>query len=191
MTPHQGSGAGQAIEVTAKLFWWRTFSLITIDEQDAYVLAAVLGQHLTAGRDRRSLEAALLAYEAVRLPLAIDVQRRSRLNGRLFDFLDVPDSDNLTADDLKSVAEKVKKNWEWAWTTNAEDDKLRALQILKEKMAWMILIWRPWVVVSWQLLNAWWYYKNLTDRITKSGRLSSNKTICNTTKPKKQWQQNT
>ena len=113
----------------------KNVSLITVDEQDAYVLAAVLGQHLTAGRDRRSLEAALLAYEAVRLPLAIDVQRRSRLNGRLFDFLDVPDSDNLTADDLKSVAEKVKKNWEWAWTTNAEDDKLRALQILKEKLA--------------------------------------------------------
>lgn len=81
------------------------------------------------------MEAALLAYEAVRLPFGNEVHRRSRLNGRMFDFVDEPDSDSLTLADLQALAERVERNWEWAWTTDVEDDKRRALAILEEKLA--------------------------------------------------------
>lgn len=66
MTPHLGSGAGQAIE-------------------DAYILASLLAH---PGTTRETLHDALKVYEAVRLPHGLMVQRLSRLNGRLFEFVD-------------------------------------------------------------------------------------------------------
>ena len=64
MTPNQGSGAGQAIE-------------------DAYVLAALL-THPSVTRE--SIPRALKIYEKIRLPHGNDVQRRSRENGKLYEF---------------------------------------------------------------------------------------------------------
>lgn len=64
MTPHQGAGGGQAIE-------------------DAYVLAALLA-HPCA--DRETLGRALEAYDAVRVPVAQEVARKSRLNGLLYEL---------------------------------------------------------------------------------------------------------
>lgn len=64
MTPHQGAGGGQAIE-------------------DAYVLAALLA-HPRA--DRETLGRALEAYDAVRVPVAQEVARKSRLNGLLYEL---------------------------------------------------------------------------------------------------------
>ena len=55
MTPHQGSGAGQAIE-------------------DAYILGSVLG---SPSVKLRTLPTALKIYEEVRLPSVNDIQRRS------------------------------------------------------------------------------------------------------------------
>lgn len=64
MTPHQGAGGGQAIE-------------------DAYVLAALLAHPRT---DRETLGRALEAYDAVRVPVAQEVARKSRLNGLLYEL---------------------------------------------------------------------------------------------------------
>lgn len=64
MTPHQGAGGGQAIE-------------------DAYVLAALLAH---PGVDRETLGRALEAYDAVRVPVAQEVARKSRLNGMMYEL---------------------------------------------------------------------------------------------------------
>lgn len=53
----------------------------------------------------------------------------------MFDFADEPNSDSLTLVDLQALAERVERNWEWAWTTDVEDDKRRAIAILEEKLA--------------------------------------------------------
>ncbi|KAH8111729.1 hypothetical protein DFH11DRAFT_1790494 [Phellopilus nigrolimitatus] len=66
MTPHQGSGAGQAIE-------------------DAYILASILTHQLTT---RETLPASLKVYEAVCLPHGNEVQWRSWQNGKLYEFAD-------------------------------------------------------------------------------------------------------
>lgn len=64
MTPHQGAGGGQAIE-------------------DAYVLAALLAHPRV---DRETLGRALEAYDAVRVPVAQEVARKSRLNGMMYEL---------------------------------------------------------------------------------------------------------
>ena len=124
MTPHQGSGAGQAIE-------------------DAYILAAILAHPLTT---LETLPAALKVYEAIRLPHGIDVQRRSRENGKLYEFseprfahldLGTAGNDQQEAVDVGKLWESghaAAENWQWAWTTDIDDDKDRAIKLLEEKL---------------------------------------------------------
>ncbi|KAI5118815.1 hypothetical protein M0805_000203 [Coniferiporia weirii] len=126
MTPHQGSGAGQAIE-------------------DAYILSALLAHPLTTSSNIRT---ALEVYESVCLPLGIDVHRRSRLNGKLYEFADPRfakfDFDCGASEDAQrseSVAEKLKEvglalveNRAWTWKTEVENDRERAISLL-EKLA--------------------------------------------------------
>ncbi|TDL26535.1 salicylate hydroxylase [Rickenella mellea] len=157
MTPHQGSGAGQAIE-------------------DAYILSALLTSPITTFTPRSTtttdtngnperqitttLEEALKVYDAIRQPASNDVLRLSRINGLLYEFNDprfpaalspVPnpglpgdDSDRGTGtgDDvekdkerLKQMGEEIKKNWEWAWSADAEKQKDEALRMLEERVA--------------------------------------------------------
>lgn len=111
--PHQGSGAGQAIE-------------------DAFVLATVLSHPNT---NRETLGRALSIYDHVRRPVAHDVHQRNRLNGQYFTFHHTDaDFDRLSADEmmgtLKDTAAHFIKNWEWAWSTSAEPLVREALQLL-------------------------------------------------------------
>ena len=113
MTPAQGSGAGQAVE-------------------DAYVLGAILANPSTT---LATLSTALKVYEEIRLPFANDTQRRSADNFDLFTFSD-PSLDNATEADMGrlwdlgfSVVERLK----WAWATDVEDDKNRAIELLTER----------------------------------------------------------
>ncbi|KLO12920.1 FAD/NAD-binding domain-containing protein [Schizopora paradoxa] len=134
MTPNQGSGAGQAIE-------------------DAYVLAALL-THPSVTRD--SIPRALKIYEKIRLPHGNDVQRRSRENGKLYEFAaderfphlstvstttagatatDTSETDvrGIDANRLvKEIGEAAVENWKWAWTTDVETDKMEAIRMLEE-----------------------------------------------------------
>jgi len=99
-------------------------------------------------------------YESVRLPYANGVLQRSRENGRLYELSDTrfanvdftgveaagidgvdgksqpeveqakPHSGSLKK--LHELGEIVTDNWKWAWTTDAEGDRLRAIQMLEE-----------------------------------------------------------
>jgi len=100
MTPHQGSGAGQAIE-------------------DAYILATLLGHSCTT---LDTIPRALQVYNAVRQPYANQVAEKSRLNGQYFTFqYNGVDFDQLSGEEqwaqLQALGNAVTKNWEWTWTT--------------------------------------------------------------------------
>lgn len=127
MTPYQGSGAGQAIE-------------------DAYILSVLLAHPLTT---RETLQDALKIYETVRLPHGNEVQRLSRLNGKLAEFADprfsgldigndTYEKGKPSEDDekkLKDLGDEIVKNWEWTWTTDIEDDTKRAIDLFVKRVA--------------------------------------------------------
>ena len=125
MSPHQGSGAGQALE-------------------DAYVLGSLLGRPSVV---RETLQTALKVYEEVRLPFARDIQRRSADAGWRQSFqdpigslFDVPGGDKSR----ECTGEDVGKLWElghagadgmkWTWTTDIEDDRAQAMKLLSERL---------------------------------------------------------
>lgn len=113
---------------------------------------------------RETLPAALKVYEAVRLPKANDVQERSRVGGHLLHFepkqvqailfkwlaespektrsLRDPgssdDSNDLDwiggADNLHLIGEAMVKGWEWSWKTDVDDDMIKAVEILEERL---------------------------------------------------------
>jgi len=114
MTPHQGSGAGQAIE-------------------DAYILATVLGHRSTT---RENLPRALRIFDEIRRPAATGVAEASRMNGRYFSFeVDGVDFDRYTGPQLWDKLQKLHgclvKNWEWTWTTSVDGSIQDALRILE------------------------------------------------------------
>ena len=123
MTPHQGSGAGQAIE-------------------DAYVLGSLLGHPSVP---LASLPAVLKIYEQVRLPFANEVQRRSAeaawrqsFQDPMCSIFDAPDgtrSRECTGDDvgkLWEIGHAAADSLKWNWTTSVEDDRVRAMNLLEE-----------------------------------------------------------
>ncbi|KAJ3489055.1 hypothetical protein NLI96_g2428 [Meripilus lineatus] len=89
MTPHQGAGAGQAIE-------------------DAYILAALLGDRRTK---RDNIPNVLTTYEHIRMPIVHHTMRGSNANGKLYEFNGEP------KDDLKTLGEVIGKQWDWLWET--------------------------------------------------------------------------
>ncbi|KAL0565839.1 hypothetical protein V5O48_016176 [Marasmius crinis-equi] len=117
MTPHQGSGAGQAIE-------------------DGYILAALLGHPRTT---RENVHRALRIYDEIRRPLAQGVMERTRMNGRYYSLeLDGLDVDELPPQQqrefLQRMGKKFVKNWEWAWTTTADDALSEALRRVEQTL---------------------------------------------------------
>ncbi|KAE9402060.1 FAD/NAD(P)-binding domain-containing protein [Gymnopus androsaceus JB14] len=127
MTPHQGSGAGQAVE-------------------DAYILATVLGQISS----REDIQRALSVYDAVRRPFALEVMERSRRNGRYLQLtFDLPgllptqvgseDSQKLELleeserkEKLAEIGAALGKNWGWAWNTSLDGAVQEALRLMEQ-----------------------------------------------------------
>ncbi|KAJ7085016.1 hypothetical protein C8R43DRAFT_1051651 [Mycena crocata] len=114
MEPHQGSGAGQAIE-------------------DAYILATVLGHRATT---RETLTRALRIFDEIRRPMATKVSAVSRENGRYFSLaVDGVDFDRYAGpqlwDKLQKLNSAVVKNWEWTWTTSVDGSVQDALRLLE------------------------------------------------------------
>lgn len=94
-TPHQGAGAGQAVE-------------------DGYVLAKALGGWLEGGRER-PLGEWMRLYQTVRLPRAQKVVATSRQAGALYEF-ESPDLVDLPFDEaVPIVAERLQTRMNWIW----------------------------------------------------------------------------
>ncbi|KZP16276.1 salicylate hydroxylase [Athelia psychrophila] len=120
MEPHQGAGAGQAIE-------------------DAYFLATLLAARPPTPS---AIHSALRAYDAIRRPFANGISKRNRLTGRQIMFLTVSSPESTfdwdaaskaeVAERLKVMGGTITSNWEWAWVTTVDDSLARAMRLLQD-----------------------------------------------------------
>ncbi|KAK4055930.1 hypothetical protein OIO90_002923 [Microbotryomycetes sp. JL221] len=105
-TPHQGAGAGQALE-------------------DALFIAALLSNSKTSSTtlDRRpeAIQKALQVYEQTRHERGVKVKRTSREAGLLYEMCGVDGEGR----DTTKMGENLRKrmNWIWDWDTKSELDK--------------------------------------------------------------------
>lgn len=95
MVPHQGAGAGQALE-------------------DAYVLASLLTDEAC---DRHSADQALAAFEAVRHARTCQVQRTSHEAGEVYEYCG-----RGIVDDETRLAADLETRFDWLWNHDPRDD---------------------------------------------------------------------
>lgn len=100
-TPHQGSGAGMALE-------------------DAYVLSSLLG-HV---RMVEELGMAFEAYDHVRRPRDMKLVETSRACGEVYEFLG-PE----TSDDVSKIDENLSRRYDWIWEEDVAGELTHALEI--------------------------------------------------------------
>ncbi|KAF9472677.1 salicylate hydroxylase [Pholiota conissans] len=116
MTPHQGAGAGQAIE-------------------DVYVLASLLSHKLS---NTSTIPRISEIYDAIRCPIANRVLNLAREAGHITEliapgFEDVREGDaDVPQEKLQILFEGLINKWKWVWNDSAEDDRLRAIAMLEE-----------------------------------------------------------
>jgi len=101
-TPHQGAGAGQAIE-------------------DAFILSRLLGQ-ISASDE---IEKAFHAYDTIRRPRSQKVVRTSRAVAAIYEFED----ESLGAD-LEKVKERLEMWFGWIWDEDLLEQLKRAQSIM-------------------------------------------------------------
>lgn len=104
-TPHQGAGAGQAIE-------------------DAFVLSNLLGQVNSVS----DIEKAFQAYDAVRRPRSQKVVTTSRDACSIYEF-----ADEELGRDLKKVEEKLRSRYNWIWEEDLGEQLKQAQMIMGTK----------------------------------------------------------
>lgn len=95
MVPHQGAGAGQALE-------------------DADVLASLLTE---GACDRHNVEAVLAAFEAVRHARTCQVQRTSHEAGEVYEYAGAG-----IGDDEARLIENLETRYDWLWHHDPQDD---------------------------------------------------------------------
>ncbi|WP_431025147.1 salicylate 1-monooxygenase [Halomonas sp. H5] len=99
MVPHQGAGAGQALE-------------------DAYVLASLLTDEAC---DRHNARQALAAFEVVRHARTCQVQRSSHQAGDLYEYRAFG-----IGDDEAKLASELETRFDWLWNHDPQDDVVAA-----------------------------------------------------------------
>ncbi|EIN03927.1 FAD/NAD(P)-binding domain-containing protein [Punctularia strigosozonata HHB-11173 SS5] len=103
--PHNGAGAGQAIE-------------------DVYVLSKLLG-HPSCAAD--NIPAFLQAYEHVRRPRASRQQIHSRESGDIYEFA------SPMGDDYAKIDEHLQRRYDWLWNHDLDSDVEEALTFLRDR----------------------------------------------------------
>ena len=136
MTPHQGSGAGQAMEVRSKSVC-SPQKLMILCLKDGFILASLLAHPSVKLAD---LPAALKAYDTVRRPFSLGVQESSRRGGLLHDLLR-DGWETVTVEEsaagtyppelFELLSETYEKEFRWvAETSSIHDDRDRAVKML-------------------------------------------------------------
>jgi len=122
MTPHQGSGAGQAIE-------------------DAYMLSTLLTHRLCTAN---TVPLALDIYDIVRRPVANAVQQGSRSTGMMYEFnwpgytdKDIVErgedgTERLQMDVLRELGTVINKVQEWMWKSVIDGDRETAVDLFQK-----------------------------------------------------------
>jgi salicylate hydroxylase len=103
-TPHQGSGAGMAIE-------------------DALVLSQLLGQV----QEKTDLQKAFKAYDAVRRPRTQKLVSTSRDAGCLYEF-----QKEGVRDDVEALRNNLEGRMRWVWDIDLEKHLQEAMRIYRE-----------------------------------------------------------
>jgi hypothetical protein len=119
MTPFQGAGAGQAVEVIHNLYV-PLFELMFI-RQDAFVLAHLLG-HRRASRE--NMTRVLQIFSQVRQPTVERIADLSRRNGFLFAMHGTPTS-------LPELVNHIQQNFDEAQDGDPIADMRRAIEVLE------------------------------------------------------------
>ncbi|MCJ1253499.1 hypothetical protein MMC24_001311 [Lignoscripta atroalba] len=105
-TPHQGAGAGMAME-------------------DAFILSNLLGS-VNSSAD---IEHAFKAFDTVRRPRTQNLVTTSRAAGQLYDF----EHDGIE-DDLELIRRNLDTRYKWIWEHDLEEDLKKAKEILGERI---------------------------------------------------------
>lgn len=106
-TPHNGAGAGMAIE-------------------DAYTLSNLIGDVFTSRTGPAGIEKAFEAYDRVRRPRTQRLVDTSRESSILYDF-------ELEGDDLEAIEKNMRRRMGWIWDYDLEKELERAREIMKGK----------------------------------------------------------
>jgi salicylate hydroxylase len=101
-TPHQGAGAGQAIE-------------------DAYILTHLLGKIDSA----KDIEDAFRAYDSVRRPRSQKVVRTSRDAAALYEF-----EDDRVGADLELIKKTLEARYDWIWDEDLRQQLRKAQDVM-------------------------------------------------------------
>ncbi|KAK0450371.1 uncharacterized protein EV420DRAFT_1646605 [Desarmillaria tabescens] len=104
MDPHQGAGAGLAIE-------------------DAYVLAELLSHPRIT---KSAIHHALEVYDSMRRPFAEEIARRSLENSKWlslhYDNFDFSGSDDVDIErKLREMGDRIVEKWMWAWSSTVHE----------------------------------------------------------------------
>ena len=102
-TPHQGAGAGMALE-------------------DAYIMASVLGAIQGEGQ----IEQAFKAFDTVRRPRAQKLVSTSRTNGELYEC-----EMEGVGDDREAMKKTLTTRYRWIWEKRLEEDMEQAVGMLQ------------------------------------------------------------
>ena len=135
MLPALGSGAGQAIEVSAHVDVSSDSALTDMTVQDAYILGRLLAQHIIT---KKSIQRVLEIYDTVRRPVAHQTASYSMRvsRGVVFypeylpsdiDFEKVKAND---IDELKKVGNEMEKLWSFTYSGLPEEEWIRAKELL-------------------------------------------------------------
>ena len=101
-TPHQGAGAGQAIE-------------------DAFILSNLLGQVNSV----EEIEKAFRAYDAVRRPRSQKIVATSRDAAKIYEF-----EDEELKTDLESIKRRLETRYNWIWDEDLPQQLTKAQGIM-------------------------------------------------------------
>lgn len=102
-TPHHGAGAGMAVE-------------------DGLILSRLLA----AINHPSELEAAFIAYDAVRRPRSQRLVASSRKIAAVYDF-----EDETIGSNMQAMREYLEHAWDWIWKEDLDLQVEKALQLLK------------------------------------------------------------
>ncbi|RFU79708.1 hypothetical protein TARUN_2514 [Trichoderma arundinaceum] len=105
MLPHQGAGAGQAIE-------------------DGYILGRAIADHLATfpGRETQKLEQWMNLYQEVRIPRAQKAQATARQAGEVYEMQTPHMKGKDYADCLPLVRDSLKDRMQWIWSGDIETE---------------------------------------------------------------------
>ncbi|KAJ3809160.1 FAD/NAD-P-binding domain-containing protein [Lentinula aff. lateritia] len=125
MAPHEGAGKRISLKITNLRFMNDSPEGAGQAIEDAFILASLLGQVSSM----ETLPLALDAYQRVRLPFANRVLKGSYDSGLMYEF------NSQYGENYEILGPAIEKQWDWVEEPSPEEERLRALQYLKDAIS--------------------------------------------------------